>query len=471
MSLLSPWKEGPRDTLTVLRFAPLTALAFVIFGGCSTPLNEFVCERTRDCVGDRVGQCEPSGHCSFSDMDCDSGSRFGENSGAESGLCVGEVASVADAAVPAPDVPITPALGWSRRRNLRFDNSGRDEEFLEFPVLVVLTPQRVDYSLFGDAGKDLRFTDSEGELIPYEIEAWDPAGSSYIWVRAPKIEASSADNNIFMYYSNDLATDAQDRDEVWSNGYEAVYHLSESGSSFANSAGSANPGTNTGSTQAQGAVGGGRRFDGVDDHIKLNDHQPMAMLQGAPGMTLTAWILPENLLVGNPKQDVLALSIGGGDCTRISRAGMSIDGNPDEELVLGGRAADNGINLQGRTTTVGLVEDEWYLISGVYDVDFLHGEDANRPYGRTSTVVNDATHASGGNARFTQAATAATMSQCGSIGGQDDASDDFFAGVIDEVRISNMDRSSLWLRAQYQSMRDQFVTYGDAQVVEESLGQ
>ncbi len=58
--------------------------------GCSTTLEEYRCEVADDCAGEMIGRCEPGGHCSFVDRDCNSGFRFGQNSGSESNSCVGE---------------------------------------------------------------------------------------------------------------------------------------------------------------------------------------------------------------------------------------------------------------------------------------------------------------------------------------------------------------------------------------------
>ncbi|MGH1341805.1 MAG: hypothetical protein ACRBN8_09655 [Nannocystales bacterium] len=53
--------------------------------------ESFVCESDEGCQLETLqGFCEPSGHCSFPDMDCESGRRYGENApSAIAGVCVG----------------------------------------------------------------------------------------------------------------------------------------------------------------------------------------------------------------------------------------------------------------------------------------------------------------------------------------------------------------------------------------------
>ncbi len=55
--------------------------------GCNSPLTEYRCTTTTDC-GEEGARCEASGHCSFTDGECDSGFSFDSSAGSESGLCV-----------------------------------------------------------------------------------------------------------------------------------------------------------------------------------------------------------------------------------------------------------------------------------------------------------------------------------------------------------------------------------------------
>jgi hypothetical protein len=80
----------------------MAALALGLLGGCSSTLNEYHCASSIDCIGENVGQCEPSGHCSFADQSCESGFRFGDNSGSESDVCVGEEGNGPDASTVTP---------------------------------------------------------------------------------------------------------------------------------------------------------------------------------------------------------------------------------------------------------------------------------------------------------------------------------------------------------------------------------
>jgi len=117
--------------------------------------------------------------------------------------------------------PTRPQL-ISTRRRIRFDNSTQLTNLVGFPVLVALNAGNVDYAKTQNAGQDLRFTDADGTLLPHQIEIWDEAGTSYVWVRVPQIDAGSTVDSIFMYYGNPGAPDGQSPAAVWDSTYGAV---------------------------------------------------------------------------------------------------------------------------------------------------------------------------------------------------------------------------------------------------------
>jgi hypothetical protein len=72
---------------------------------CSTPLEQFKCERNADCRSeDRPdGLCEPTSFCSFADFSCEGEERrYGSGAGELSNECVGDDAP--DASIGAPRI-------------------------------------------------------------------------------------------------------------------------------------------------------------------------------------------------------------------------------------------------------------------------------------------------------------------------------------------------------------------------------
>src|SRR3989339_1812609 len=118
---------------------------------------------------------------------------------------------------------------WHFRKEITIDatkvSSG---PHTNFPVLVNLTS---DASLATNAqadGDDILFTSSGGATqLSHEIEKYGSStGALVAWVKVPSLP-SSTDTVFFMYYGNAAAASQQDATNVWSNGYEAVYHVNE----------------------------------------------------------------------------------------------------------------------------------------------------------------------------------------------------------------------------------------------------
>ena len=106
------------------------------------------------------------------------------------------------------------------RKTITFDNTDSNigttsEDLINFPVLVKLdSGADIDYSKTQNSGQDIRFTDSDGTVLSYEIEEWDETGSSFVWVKIPQIDQNSNTDYIYIYYGNDSASDGQDAENV-----------------------------------------------------------------------------------------------------------------------------------------------------------------------------------------------------------------------------------------------------------------
>ncbi len=108
-----------------------------------------------------------------------------------------------------------------------------------FPVLVRVNKSILPsfYDQCQADGSDVRFTDAAGNVLPFELNEWNPDGESSWWVKVPEYKADSyvATINWGVVLDEDeegnrmeRAMPSNDPTEVWS-GYIAVWHL-ESGS-------------------------------------------------------------------------------------------------------------------------------------------------------------------------------------------------------------------------------------------------
>jgi biopolymer transport protein ExbB len=152
---------------------------------------------------------------------------------------------------------------WTKRVKLTFLNGGQPENLMSFPVLVRLDGSRISYADTRNAGEDVRFVDADDTtLLAHEIESWNEGGSSFVWVKAPQVDASSNADFIWMYYGNPVAPDAQSPTVVWGDGFfEMVQPLSETSGTHFDSTSKNNDSTAVDVTTQGSATG---RIDGAD---------------------------------------------------------------------------------------------------------------------------------------------------------------------------------------------------------------
>ena len=71
-------------------------------------------------------------------------------------------------------------------------------ELQNFPVLVRLQagqPEGFSYGNCRSDGTDIFFMDSDGTVIPHEIDTWNPNGESCIWVKLPTMNSETSFTN------------------------------------------------------------------------------------------------------------------------------------------------------------------------------------------------------------------------------------------------------------------------------------
>ncbi len=99
-----------------------------------------------------------------------------------------------------------------------------------FPALIRLDENIAGftYATAQAEGKDILFTDTAGNVLPHEIDEWNPAGTSLVWVLVPELSTATV---IYMYHGNPAVTDAPaytTDGSTWSAGsYYGVWHFNE----------------------------------------------------------------------------------------------------------------------------------------------------------------------------------------------------------------------------------------------------
>lgn len=314
---------------------------------------------------------------------------------------------------------------WTHRRRLFIDNEGLGGAINDFPVLVRLNSDRIDYAVTQNNGQDLRFIASDGvTVLSHEVELWNESGDSFVWLKVPQIPPGDQGMpTIDLYFGNDEAPDASEPAAVWTAGFTSVHHMG----SMADATGTGHDGTPLGGpVDISGLVGRGTLFDGVDDHIVLpneNHYDFEDDITVEVVLRIDAFDLPYQAVVTK-----------GDSAWRLHRD------NTSNDLAF----ANNDFWGSDSLTTGNINDGQWHVVAMT-----LGGED--KRIFVDGSLANDRLYLENID----------TTDELVMIGENAGAPGRYFEGIIDEVRISGNERSPTWLALSNTSIRDQgLVLYG-----------
>lgn len=319
------------------------------------------------------------------------------------------------------------------RMDIDFPGYDRAGILTNFPVLVRLGPLLAGfaYNQFASPlGHDLRFADAAGTVLNYEVDTWNPGGDSAVWVQVPafsngcRIEASWGSSD------NLDPPDSTTNGAVWSEGYAAVYHAGGAGLERRDSTAGARHGQAYGNTVPDsGRVGAADRFDGDEDYVELPS--TFVLFNGLVPVTVEFWFHADALAPGTDWQTSPVLFQGNGESAWMITLGDSIPGDAI------GHRVDQGEWLTP-VWQAGLETGRWYHCTSAY-----------RPDG----TGNWRLHLDGAPvAEATRTGLIGFLKEKNLYGGNDVGTDRWFDGVIDELRISSVTRSSNWIWASWMSV-------------------
>lgn len=325
-----------------------------------------------------------------------------------------------------------------------YDGEGTLENF---PVLVRLTHGvgGFDATTVTDAS-EIRFADANGNMIPHEVDTWNPSGESTIWVSLPEISGTSTKFTMYWHPAGGQQT-ALTASRVWTQaGYLGVWHFSPATNRvYANSAQPEHYATASvaGTEGTDGVVGGYVQFpSGATTFV--NDS--IAWAGYTTHMTCEFWV---------DRQDKGDARIFGSGTSYDQGASIYMSGYISGNCMHCGQKSDLipstgwrhvSVNFSATTQANALADGETaytFWRAGGYPYD---GQ-----YGCFYHNVNEGTSYADYHAL--------SLTSHGDGGSQ-------FLGYADEFRLRGENSTAEWMQANYdtQAPSTDFLTYGDVKM-------
>jgi len=310
---------------------------------------------------------------------------------------------------------------WQYRKTIAISNAQVPEYQTDFPVLINFTDSNLRD--FADAdGGDIVFTSSDGRTqLDHEIEYYDTSdGTLVAWVKVPNLYAFS-DTTLYMYYGHNVIGNQENPTGVWTNGYEAVYHLNDD---FEDSTSNNYDATNSGSSDIVGLLADAQDFEGRDnsDHLDLGTWNV-----NGDDLTIQTWAKFESFV----ESSRLLSKAQSPTSTENHVYALAVDTSGLPYFYL------KSCGAESCTTSVlsdsdSLQSESWNLVTATYD-----GSSMRLFVNGTQVAISSES----GNIRQNSWSIYA--------GNNPTALDREFDGILDEIRISSNARSGNWLTAEY----------------------
>jgi hypothetical protein len=313
---------------------------------------------------------------------------------------------------------------WGAKKNITINASQIASNLTDYPMYFKITDSDLASKAQTD-GDDILFVGPDGDTkLDHEIEYYNSAtGELIAWIKIPYL-SSISDTNIFMYYNNSLASNQENVNEVWSNGYAGVYHMSEDSGPITNSVSSVNYGGRVNEpTRTSGIFGYGQDFTGGNNLDMFN----LGNLGVADGIneniTFSIWT---NIDLVSSDTWARVLSKQDQEYTGFDVYDFCLD----DAQNLYGHVNDNA------WADTSLADQTWYRFTLTYD-----GTDKN-------FYVNETLTQNEGQSGALQYSSAPVT-----IGARESPNAET-AGILDEVRISIIPRSTEWIETEWNNQFD-----------------
>ena len=329
-------------------------------------------------------------------------------------------------------------MGWIAgrvyRQKITIQEGNVFADHTDFPVAIKITGANEVFTKAQSNGYDILFSNDAEELLSYERVRWDPG--SQILVVYVKTDLSSTEGTVlYMYYGNGgntITIDGQDGTGVWASHYKGVYHFEEASGQLQDATSNARNSTTANQVKYHyaGLFSYACYFDGSGDYFIL----PSSLaITGGGARTVTAYFYPE--WAYNQMGTWSSLLILGGQSSTRNAWIMSLDNgsecSPTESIGLHYWATNTCTGERVVTSGDEILTSTWHQYAGTHD-----GSTTQRVY------LN-------GTQRGTSSYTLNTLAGTPYFGGRANGN---YRGRLSEIRVSNTDLGSDWVRTEYENM-------------------
>lgn len=352
--------------------------------------------------------------------------------------------------------------GWTKRVKLTVDQTDIDATLADFPILVYLSTASGRFDddvsfvfdeLTSDANRlKIAVTISDGTTQCYvEIEKWNDANEqAWLWVKVPSIVAD-VDTDLYLYYDSTHADNtayvgdpnSTPAETVWDANFIVVSHMRDDPDNqhIRDSSTNDQDGTKgvagAPALTAGGNIGEAQDFDGVDDFIQIADN---ALLDIIDELTLEAWVNIGSIDAAH--QYLIAK-----DAENQRSYGLLVYATTGKAgIIIFNAAAGNSQQISTDALTI-----QAYYLAATYDY-----------VGAANSLMNIYINGAANTAQKTDALGPINSGSANlQLGSREYTTQrQPYDGIIDEVRISNIVRSAAWLKATYETGRDDLLDFG-----------
>ncbi len=347
---------------------------------------------------------------------------------------------------PVPTIPSNwMNAAWTNRIKITIKAGKVTGDLTDFPVYLnlALLPSEF-FTKVKTTGADIRITKADGKTeLAREVASIDSTTKvGELYFKADLLKATT-DNEFYIYFGNTTATEPGG-ETVWTNGYAGVWHLNNdpsiTGPQILDSTSNKNHGTSAGAMTNTDSVPGkickSLDFDGVNDFI---DFGAGSSLNITNNLTVTIWVngasTNQKDILGKRVAANTATSWGANTDTNVVApgghdwyvSGAAASSSTTSKIYRGGLVWDNTWRQTGFTFSSGVFK--------IYNngIDITESSLIQKPWNPTVTSLYS---------------TTASL-KLGSI--TTNLSPVFKA---DELRISNVARTPIWLLAEYSNQND-----------------